>query len=277
MKRSEPRNPRDIESRDGIRLAVAACLLGGAVFAQSSATAAQDAARSFSMNAIRDQCIEFREVKQGNGPVNYRECRVSEFGEFGAVGGQVYYYAIYCLMPTETTDNGTCGDDSFSARYHRARGLAVFARDPAGENARLMFDRADIEIGTVYYLKPAIIQNAAGALLHLPIAVDGTSGGNLSEYLPPRSRQVGADRVREVFCRPVEAAASRGPNLERRLAGPAHDAGRGRLVSGRRRELLSHWRHRQDSTCDPSETIRSRFGGCYSVASVTGILWLADI
>jgi hypothetical protein len=73
--------------------------------------------RQFSLNVIRDRCIEFRDVKQGSGPSDFRECRVSEFGELGVVEGETYYYATYCLIPSYTTEKGECGDDSFIARY----------------------------------------------------------------------------------------------------------------------------------------------------------------
>jgi len=136
----------------------------------------------FSMKAIRGECIEFTEVKRGSGPSDFRDCRVSAFGELGVVDGETYYYATYCLIPNYTTEKGECGDDSFIARYHRARGLAVFARDPSGEHARLVFERVSPEIGTVYSETPEIIQHAAGTLLYLPIAIDGTGAGNASEY-----------------------------------------------------------------------------------------------
>jgi hypothetical protein len=134
------------------------------------------------MNVIRDRCIEFRDVKQDNGPSDFRECRVSEFGEFGVVDGETYYYAIYCLIPSYTTEKGECGDDSFIARYHRARGSAVFVRNPSSENARLLFERVEREIATVYSEKPEIVRNSAGTLLYLPVAVDGTGHGNASDY-----------------------------------------------------------------------------------------------
>ena len=135
-----------------------------------------------SMAAMRTQCIEFTDVNRGGGAGEYRECRVSEFGEIGTVGSTRFYYVLYCLLPNETAANARCGDDSFIARYHRARGMAVFAREASGQNVHLVFNRASEEIGTVFYQRPEIVQNAAGTLLYLPIVIDGTSGGNVSEY-----------------------------------------------------------------------------------------------
>jgi hypothetical protein len=170
--------------------ASAACLVllcGGVATAQSSGQAGSANAgrtdRRFPVSAIRDQCIEFADVKQGRGPSDYRECRVSEFGEFGVVDGETYYYAIYCLIPSYTAEKGECTDDSFIAHYHRARALAVFARDTSSDLAWVLFERASPEIGSVVYSgKPEIIRNAAGTVLSLPIAIDGTGSGNASEY-----------------------------------------------------------------------------------------------
>jgi hypothetical protein len=139
-------------------------------------------AAPFPSTAIRSQCIEFDGVRQGSGPGDYRECRVSESGELGRVGNQVLHYTLYCLMPTYTRADATCAGDSFEARYHRARALAVFAGESSGDNVRLLFERAEPEIGTIYYAKPEIVRHGADTLLHLPIAVDGTGHGNASEY-----------------------------------------------------------------------------------------------
>ena len=140
-----------------------------------------NAVRQFLMTAIRDRCIEFTDVKQGTGPSDFRECGVSEFGELGAVEGDTYYYAIYCLIPSYTEQTGKCGDDSFIANYHRRRGLAIFVRPPSSERARLLFERVDREIATIYFEKPEIVHNA-GTLLYLPRVLDGTGHGNESEY-----------------------------------------------------------------------------------------------
>jgi len=138
--------------------------------------------RQFSMPQIRSQCIEFTDVKRGNGPLDFRDCQVSDFGEFGAVDDQTYYYALYCLIPNYATDNGKCGDDSFSARFHRHRGLAVFTEDRSSGGLQLLFERVISDIGTRYYEKPEIVHNTNGTLLYLPIAVDGTGHGNESQY-----------------------------------------------------------------------------------------------
>ncbi len=135
-------------------------------------------AREFPMTVIRNQCLEFAEVK----PSDLRDCRVSEFGEFGSADGQTYYYALYCLIPSDAPDGGKCDDDSFNARNYRERGLTIFAYDARSRNPRLVFERVASEIGTVYYQQPQIIRSAAGTLLYLPIALDGTGHINESEY-----------------------------------------------------------------------------------------------
>jgi hypothetical protein len=134
--------------------------------------------REFPMAAIGSQCLDFTEVRRGE----LRDCRVSESGEFGAADGETYHYALYCLVPNDAPDRGRCNDGSFNADYHRQRGLAVFVREARSGNARLLFERVDGEVGLMRYEKPRIIRAAAGTLLYLPIAYDGTGHLNGSEY-----------------------------------------------------------------------------------------------
>jgi hypothetical protein len=94
--------------------------------------------RELPMTVIRDQCIQFTDVKRGDRPWDLRDCRVSEFSEFGMVNGQTYYYATYCLIPNYAVDKGVCGDDSFNAPYYQQRGLAIFERRPSTESATLL-------------------------------------------------------------------------------------------------------------------------------------------
>lgn len=140
------------------------------------------ARREFPMTLLRNQCLEFTQVKHGDQPGDLRNCRVSEFGEFASIDGQTYYYALYCLIPNYAADTGKCNDDSFNARYHRERGLAIFVGDASSGNASLLFERVDGEIGSLRYSRPQIIDAAAGTLLYLPIAIDGTGNDNASEY-----------------------------------------------------------------------------------------------
>ena len=144
--------------------------------------AAQGKAPSFVFETARDHCITLAAVKQGRGLDQYRECGVSEFGEVGTAGGTRYYYALYCLIPNHMDANVKCGDGSFMARYERARAVVIFARNRGDRNMRLEFERADPDIGMHVYERPEIVQNSVGALLYLPIAVDGTGHFNDSEY-----------------------------------------------------------------------------------------------
>jgi hypothetical protein len=131
---------------------------------------------------IRERCPEFRNVKLGTGPADLRDCKVLQFGEAGSIDGRTFHYAIYCLIPNYSPDPGRCGDDSFAAAYHAARGLAVFESEKSG-GARLLLERADSDVGTLRYpAEPRIVRNASGPLLYVPIAVDGTGNFNESEY-----------------------------------------------------------------------------------------------
>jgi hypothetical protein len=134
-----------------------------------------------STSLLRQHCIEFKQVKLGDKPADIRDCRVSEFGEFGTVDEVHYYYALYCLIPNDAPDKGHCDDGSFNARYHRTRGLAIFLGDSSGLKVRLLIERVE-EIGTMQYDPPQIIRNGTGTILYLPIAIDGTGHYNASEY-----------------------------------------------------------------------------------------------
>lgn len=151
-------------------------LLGvlAAVRVGPSALSAQEPA-SYSVAAIGRQCLEFKDL-------DARECQVSESGAVGAVGDRTLLYALYCIIPNWTKDGTRCGGESFEAGYHRARAMAVFSQDDGQPTARLLFARAEPEIGILTYEKPQLVRNAAGTILHLTIVVDGTGHGNSSEY-----------------------------------------------------------------------------------------------
>jgi hypothetical protein len=59
--------------------------------------------------------------------------------------------------------------------------LAVFIQDGA-DKARLVFERAFPEVGMFVYEMPELVETAAGTVLELKIALDGTGHGNESEY-----------------------------------------------------------------------------------------------
>lgn len=146
------------------------------------ATFQQVIPRQFPVARIPDQCIEFSGLKQGNEPGDFLECRVTESGELGEVDGQLYSYALYCLIPADRAENAHCGDKSFRAVYSQGRGMAIFAHHRSGENALVLFERADPEYGIFYFERPEIVPTAAGTVLYLPTVMDGTGHGNGSEY-----------------------------------------------------------------------------------------------
>ena len=133
----------------------------------------------FPIAAVRKECIQFSDIDRPQ----IQDCRVSEFGEMGTVDSQRYYYAIYCLLPSDVPGK-SCAGDSFEARYHRARGLVIFVDDgQTRDRVSTLFERVNGDIGLFDYSeKPEIIGSAIGTILYLPIAVDGTGHGNASEY-----------------------------------------------------------------------------------------------
>lgn len=163
------------------RLLILVLLLSALVFGRPMLVQAADGRALFPLTSLRERCIEFPEVKIGTKEWEAAECAVSEFDSFGSIDNENYYYALYCLIPNYSKDTGKCGSDTFNARYHRSRGLAVFVQQGA-DKARLLFERADSEIGVYVYDKPEFVQNAAGTILVLKIRIDGTGAGNASEY-----------------------------------------------------------------------------------------------
>jgi hypothetical protein len=138
--------------------------------------------RSFSLATIRTACIEFTEIKRGSNPEDIGDCRVSSFGTLGTIDNQTYYSALYCIVTNSRIGEGKCSGDSFNARYHRTRGLAVFSADTGAGVARILHERVTGDVGTMNYGEPEILRTAAGQLLYLPIRVDGTGNYNDSEY-----------------------------------------------------------------------------------------------
>ena len=155
------------------------CLL---LFASTAQGQVDTTRRQFPLDVIRSRCIDFRNLSRGTESSQIRDCRVSNFGEFGRVGAKAYYYATYCIIPNYA-EKGMCGDTTFTAQYHQTRGLAIFAKPTGRKKADLLFERVSEELGIYRYdIKPEIVRNRFGTLLYVPIIVDGTGNGNESEY-----------------------------------------------------------------------------------------------
>jgi hypothetical protein len=177
-------DPRKFQRFFVLALVSALLIAGTAAFSASA-----DNSRFMSLQSLGEKCIDFSEVKIGTQEWEAAECAVSESGSFGTVEGQTYYYALYCLIPNYSKDKGKCGSDTFAARYHSSRGLAVFVQEGASNTAGLVFERASSEIGAYVYEKPQIIRNGAGTILMLTIRIDGTGSGNASEYYVRKNGQ----------------------------------------------------------------------------------------
>lgn len=163
-------------NRYGIPFAIAA------FFAALLFTAPAEAQETFPPSFLRDNCIELPDIEIGPDLSDARDCGVSQFGPFGVVGAQEYFYALYCLIPGYADEGTTCASDTFTANYHRRRGLAIFRKESPEEELTLMLSRATPEIGIYVYDRPEIIESSAGTVLVVPIRVDGTGSGNESEY-----------------------------------------------------------------------------------------------
>lgn len=139
--------------------------------------------QTFPIETLKTKCIDLSGIKIGSGPDDdAAECSVTKFGVIGTVNGRTYYYSIYCLIPGYSIKEGGCTSGSFSARYNNARAMAVFVSNEKAGKATLWREFADTEIGVSGYDKPELIVNSFGTILYLPIHIDGTGAGNISEY-----------------------------------------------------------------------------------------------
>lgn len=129
--------------------------------------------------AIASACTGFLER---NKIYDVHDCGVSESGTIGDFNGQIYQYALYCVIPAYSSDIAKCGDNSFSARYHSKRGLTIFVQAETSKKKKLFMERGSGDIGLYIYGKPEIVTHSFGTLLYVPIRVDGTGGYNESEY-----------------------------------------------------------------------------------------------
>jgi hypothetical protein len=164
--------------------AMAVALIAFALGAtQADSIVRRASALQLPLATIRERCAFLAPASRASDAA--RDCRVSELDTLGSVDGESHYYAVYCIIPDySTADNGTtCGTDSFNARYHSARGLSVFVRRAGRPDVDVAFERSANPAGSaLIYRRPSISRNAAGTMLHLDIAVDGTGNFNSSEY-----------------------------------------------------------------------------------------------
>jgi len=117
---------------------------------------------------------------------------VSEFREFGRGGTETRTTTPPTVSFRATRPRkGQCGDDSFIARYHQARGLAVFVRNPSSENARLLFERVDPEIARSISRSRRLFTIPPGRSSTFLSRSTETGHGNESEYYLRGNRKNG--------------------------------------------------------------------------------------
>jgi hypothetical protein len=132
---------------------------------------------------LREGCVELSAVHPGPDDSHIGECRVNEWGTLDPVDGRLYYYALYCLVPSSNTQ--PC-----STHNYGAEAVAIFVRDSALDEARLVLERSSKPIGREVYHKPEMTIGAAGTYLTVwATSPDGV--GSMNEYLrwEPGSKQ----------------------------------------------------------------------------------------
>lgn len=147
-------------------------------------TAAQgmDNVRSYTLESLKTRCIEFKDIHVGSEGIDIGDCRVTKFDVIGNVDRQTLYFAVYCIIPNDVLNKGKCDSESENARYYQERGLAIFVRNNADGRIQLLFERAGLDLGLLYYERPRFLNMAAGTMLYIPVMQDGTGHGNASEY-----------------------------------------------------------------------------------------------
>lgn len=129
---------------------------------------------------INSACSGFRD-RNDIGDIS--DCKVSDTGIIGIVGGRTYHYSLYCIIPDYvSSSDGKCDSKLRAASYYGKRGLSIFYREGASNNLRLFMDRGSSDIGLYIYDKPQIVKHTFGTLLYVPVRLDGTGHYNESEY-----------------------------------------------------------------------------------------------
>lgn len=135
-------------------------------------------ARTMTLQSLPKLCIEFAKV-EGPGAT---ECLVTDFGIIGKMGGQTYYYALYCLAPSTPSPGESCERRRQASDHYLTDGVAIFVHDGQSQDLRPLLDRTAAEIGLYNYGRPEILSGPSGDFLVVPIQLTGTGGGNASEY-----------------------------------------------------------------------------------------------
>ncbi len=131
-------------------------------------------ARAFPLEALQRECIAFASIRTGQGDAS--DCRVSEFGSLGTMGGREYYYALYCLAASAGLPQRHCDST------HGARAVAIFVEDASPGYARLWIERAAADIDGFVYERPQIFSGAMGTFLYVPVRLEAMTAGDESEY-----------------------------------------------------------------------------------------------
>jgi hypothetical protein len=164
-------------------LSVIACSVVLAQTPGRSGTPSPNSPQRVPVRNLGEQCIDLG-VTFSSPP---RECTVTDLGELGMVGGKLYRYAIYCLLPNWAEADEACGERSSSADRNSHRAVVVSAELPGSRVATIVWKRAYEDIDDVIFEPPELIRTNAGTLLYMPIRGDGTAAENLSEYFLWRS------------------------------------------------------------------------------------------
>lgn len=147
--------------------------------AMAAASLGVSHARPMALQSLPKLCIEFAKAQVGSGAA---ECLVTDFGIIGKIGGQTYYYALYCLTPDTLAPGESCERRRQASDHYITDGVAIFVQAGQNLDVRPLLDRTAEEIGAYNYGRPEIISGPNGDFLVVPIQLTRTGGDNASEY-----------------------------------------------------------------------------------------------
>jgi hypothetical protein len=138
---------------------------------------------------LAERCPEFR---QEGRLVNVARCRVTESGEFARLGGDTYYYALYCVEEKDDQFLGSCADSDSVNGHNNRSNIAVFVRR-SGPTLRLVTSVATIGAGN--FRRPSIVVSPFGAIMELPLIIAATCDCNSSSYYLRQARAQGWQEI----------------------------------------------------------------------------------
>lgn len=133
------------------------------------------------IESIKADCSPLEKIKIDSRGGEARECKPMESGLFAKLNGKEYHFVLYCVIPAHSADT-TCGGRDTASRSYERRALAIFSKAPGSKALVKEFEKVDADVTLNYYDMPYVLGAGGETVLTIPIHLDGTANGNLSEH-----------------------------------------------------------------------------------------------